>query len=189
MDRRHFLGVLAALLLSWCLPISGDTSRQAVVIVVFASGVEAYMEALSGLRAGLAKLAPNPILIDLKGPKADAELTNALTDALSVGQQRVVITIGTEAFTTVASRRTDAVILSTMILRSDRARGPLTGPGMQRPAAVYLDVPLAGILSELKTLLPGKSRFGMIRNSSRDEPDPSLAARAKQQGFTLHIAE
>src|ERR1700675_4758549 len=111
--RRNFFGALAALQLFSYIPAAGDATRQGAVIVVFVSGVEAYLEAVSGLRAGLATLVPAPIFIDLKSPQAEAELTTAL----GTGQQGVVITIGTEALTTVASRRADAVIVPTMILR------------------------------------------------------------------------
>ncbi len=182
--RRNCLGALAALPLYSAFLAAGDAIRQTAVIVVFVSGVEAYLEAVDGLRAGLAKLASSPVFIDLKSPQAEAELTAALGS----GQQRVVITVGTEALTTMASRRSDAVIVATMILRSDR---PFSSPAtpVQRPRAVYLDVPLSSLLSELRILLPGKNRCGMIRNASRDQPDPSLPARVKQQGFSLEVAE
>lgn len=183
--RRGFLGAWAALQLCPWFSSAGEVTRPAAVIVVFGSGVEAYLEAMTGLRAGLARLVPSPVFIDLKSHQAEVTLTGAL----ATGQQRLVITVGAEALTTVVSRGGDAVIISTMIVRSDRTRGPLAAPAMPRPLAVYLDVPLASLLSELRTLLPGKNRFGMIRNSSRDEPDPSQPARAKQQGFTLHAVE
>ena len=77
-------------------------------------------------------------------------------------------------------------LFQALILRLDRPRGSQSS---QRPPAVYLDLPPASLLIALKTLLPGKNRFGLIRNASRDEPDPSLPARMKQQGVTLHTAE
>jgi ABC-type uncharacterized transport system substrate-binding protein len=184
--RRNFLGALAALPLYSAFLAVGDAIRQTAVIVVFVSGVEAYLAAVDGLRAGLlAKLVPSPVFIDLKSPQAEA----GLTAALGPGPQHVVITVGTEALTTVASRRTDAVIVATMILRSDRPLSSVAAMPAQRPRGVYLDVPLASILSELRILLPGKNRCGMIRNASRDQPDPSLPERVKQQGFTLEVAE
>lgn len=181
--RRNVLRVLAALPLSWSFAAGVDT--RAAVIVVFVSGVDVYLEAVSGLRAGLAKLAPSPIFIDLKSPQAEVELTAAL----GTGQPRVVITVGTEALTTIASRRTDAVIVSTMILRSDRPASSLATSPVRRALGVYLDVPLANLLSELRIVLPSKNRCAVIRNSSRDQPDPSLPARLKQQGFSLQVAE
>jgi putative tryptophan/tyrosine transport system substrate-binding protein len=185
IPRRNFLGALSALQLSLCLPVAGETPHQHTIIVVFVSGVEAYLEAVSGLQEGLAKLDPAPVLIDLKSPKAAAELTAALRTM----QERLVITVGTEALTTVASRGADAVVISTMILRSDRIRSSQAAPPIQRPAGVYLDVPLAGLLSKMGILLPGKNRFGLIRNSSHDEPDPLFPARVEQLGFTLHTVE
>ena len=183
--RRNFLGAWAALELSWFPPVAGDVLRQAVVIVVFVSGVDAYLEAVSGLRAGLAELVPSPVFIDLKSPPAEEELTAAL----GRGQQRLVITVGAEALATVASRRADAAVISTMILRSDWPRSSLAAPAMPRPLGLYLDGPLASLLSELRTVLPGKNRCGLIRNSAHDEPDPSLPGRVRQQGFTLDTAE
>ena len=183
--RRNFLGALAALQVSSCFPVAGDTTRQPALTVVFVSGVEAYLEAVSGLRAGLANLVPSPVFIDLKSPHAEAELTAAL----GTGQERVVIAVGTEALTAVASRKAEAVIVPTMIVRSDRPLNSLATSPIQRPSGVYLDVPLVSILSELRILLPGKNQFGLIRNASREEADPLLRARAEQQGFTLHAAE
>jgi ABC-type uncharacterized transport system substrate-binding protein len=185
IQRRNFLGALAALQLASFFPITADTTRQGAVIVVFVSGVQAYLEAVSGLRAGLAQFVPSPVFIDLKSPQGEAELTSAL----GTGPERVVITVGTEALTTVASRKVDAVVISTMILRSDRLRSFLAAPAIQRPAAVYLDVPLASLLSEMGTLVPGKNQAGLIRNPSQAAPDLLLAARAGQQGFTLHTVE
>jgi putative ABC transport system substrate-binding protein len=184
MRRRNFLGALAVLQLSWCFPIAGDTTRQPAVIVVFVSGVEAYLEAVSGLRAGLAQFVPSLVFIDLKSPHGEAELTAAL----GTGQERVVITVGTEALTAVASRKVDAVVISTMIVRSDRLHSFLAAPPIQRTAAVYLDLPLASLLSEMGTLLPGRNQAGLIRNPSQ-APDPLPAARAGQPGFTLHAVE
>ena len=68
IERRRFLGALATLPLFPCFSASGETNRQAV-IVVFVSGVEAYQEAVRGLGAGLAKLVPSPFFIDLKSPQ------------------------------------------------------------------------------------------------------------------------
>ena len=97
IERRVFLSALAAFRLPPCSLAAGDVTRQAAVIVVFVSGVEAYLEAVNGLRAGLARLVPAPVFIDLKSPQAEA----ALAEALGTGQQRLVITVGTEALTTV----------------------------------------------------------------------------------------
>jgi len=160
----------------------GDTTR-ASVIVVFASGVEAYLEAVSGLQAGLAKPFPSSVFIDLRSAQAEAELTAAL----SSGPQRVVITVGSEALTTMASRKADVAIIATMILRSDRPLASLAQP--VQPHGVYLDVPLPRLLREIKFLLPGKFRCGMIRNASRKQRDPSLLIGAKPQEFSLEVAE
>ena len=182
--RRKFLGVLAVLELYPRLCASGDAIRPPLVIVVYVSGLEAYSETVGGLRTRLAGFVPAPVFIDLKSPGAEAELSGLLNTA----QPSVVISVGTEPFGIVSSHKVDGAIVPTMILRSDRSRGSQFPTGAQRLPSVYLDVPLASLLNELKILLPSRSRCGVIRNSVRGDPDPSPPGQVRQQGFTLETA-
>ena len=52
MGRRASICALAVLQLPWRSALAGEAPRQ--VVVLFASGVEAYAEAVDGLRSGLA---------------------------------------------------------------------------------------------------------------------------------------
>jgi len=164
---------------------SADATRPTALIVVFVSGVEAYTEAVHGLGAALAKASPTPTFIDLKAPNGEIELGQAL----GAPQQRIVITIGSEALASVNAHKIEDLVIPSMILRSDRPRAAQSGLASPRPPAVYLDLPLTSLINELRTLLPGKNRLGIIRNSSRAEADPSVSARVRQQGFTLDVAE
>ena len=178
--RRALICAIALIQLPWRSALAGETPRQ--VVVLFASGVEAYSEAVEGLRAGLGALLQSAVFIDVKTPQADSEIA----EAIRPGSQRLVITVGSEAFNTLASRSTDAVIIPTMTLRSDAARATTT---LQRAGAVHLDVPVVNLLTELKTMFPGRNRIAMIRNPLRDTAEPALPGWAKQQGFTLQAAD
>jgi putative ABC transport system substrate-binding protein len=178
--HRILICALAILQLPWRSALAGESPRQ--VVVLFASGVEAYSEAVDGLRAGLGVLLHSAVFIDIKAPQAKFEIG----EALPTGSQRLVITVGSEAFTALASRATDAVIIPTMTLRSDEARATTT---LQRAGAVHLDVPLIDLLTQLKALFPRRNRIAIIRNPLRDATEPALTGWAKQQGFVLQAAD
>jgi putative ABC transport system substrate-binding protein len=174
--RTAMICALAVLELPWRSALAGESPRQ--VVVLFASGVEAYAEAVDGLRSGLGALLQSAVFIDVKAPQAESEIA----DAVRPGSQRLVITVGSEAFTALASRSTDAVLIPTMTLRSDAARA---GTTLQRAGAVHLDVPVTNLLTELKVMFPRRNRISMIRNPLHDGAEPALAGWARQQGFAL----
>ena len=177
--RSALTCALAVIQLPWQSALAGET-RQ--VVVVFASGVEAYAEAVDGLRSGLGTLLQGAVFIDVKAPQSES----AIAEAVRPGSQRLVITVGSEAFTALASRSTDAVLIPTMTLRSDGARATTT---LQRAGAVHLDVPVTNLLAELKVMFPGRNRIALIRNPLHEGIEPALAGWAKQQGFGLQTAE
>jgi putative tryptophan/tyrosine transport system substrate-binding protein len=178
--RRALICALAIFQLPWRSALAGEAPRQ--VVVLFASGVEAYAEAVDGLRSGLGALLQGAVFIDVKAPQAESEIS----DAVRPGSQRLVITVGSEAFTALASRTTDAVMIPTMTLRSDAARAATT---LQRAGSVHLDVPVTNLLTELKVMFPRRNRIAIIRNPLRDGAEPALAGWAKQQGFALQAAD
>jgi putative tryptophan/tyrosine transport system substrate-binding protein len=171
---------LAVFQLPWRSLLAAEAPRQ--VVVLFASGVEAYAEAVDGLRSGLGALLQGAVFIDVKGPQAESEIANAVRP----GSQRLAITVGSEAFTALASHSTDAVTIPTMTLRSDGARVATT---LQRAGAVHLDVPVTNLLTELKVMFPRRNRIAMIRNPLREGTEPALAGWAKQQGFALQTVD
>lgn len=178
--RRALICALAVLQLPARSILAGETSRQ--VVVVFASGVEPYAEAVDGLRSGLGALLNSAVFIDVKAPRAESEIAKAIEG----GSQRLVITVGSEALVALASLSTDAVTISTMTLRSD---GTHAAKPQFRAGAVYLDVPVTNLLAELKVMFPRRNRIAVIRNPLRGISDPALPGWAKQQGFMLQAAD
>ncbi len=186
-QRRWARQALGLVLLAAFSPARPGGAREAgEVIVVFASEVPAYQEALEGLRQSLGPGTVQPRFLDL----TVAGFAGELAAALGRPATRLVIAIGTDAQLAVFSLRTEVPVLSTMILRSDAVRLPAREPPSQRVAAVYLDLPVTGLLTEIKKLLPGKTRLGVIRNPSQTgQADPALEARARQLGFTPVVVD
>jgi ABC-type uncharacterized transport system substrate-binding protein len=178
--RRLLVCALAMLQLPAPALPANDLPRR--VVVVFASGVEAYMEAVDGLRGGLGALLPSAVFIDVKSPRSEAEIAEAVRPS----SQRLVITVGSEALAALASRSADAAMISTMTMRGVEARPAAAPP---RTAAVHLDVPVGSLLTELKVMFPRRNRIAVIRNPEREASDPALPAWAKQQGFALQAAD
>jgi putative ABC transport system substrate-binding protein len=188
-NRRQTYGSVRCHALIWALTclqlpagfmMAGEAPRQ--VVVVFASGVEAYGAAVDGLRIGLGALLQKTVFIDVKAPRADSEIA----DALRAGPQRLVITVGSEGLAALAARATDVPTISTMTLRGD-GNHMVTAPS--QVGAVHLDVPVINLLTELKVMFPRRNRIAIIRNPLRGAPDPALSASAKQQGFILQVAD
>jgi len=186
-QRRWARQALGAILLAAFWPARPcGAADPGELIVVFASGMPAYTEALEGLRQSLGQGTAQPLFLNLAAAGAAGELAAALGRPSA----RLVIAIGTEAQLAVFSLRTEVPVLSTMILRSDAVRWPVREPLSQRAAAVYLDLPVTGLLTEIKNLLPGKTRLGVIRNPSQTgQASPSLEARARQLGFTPVVVD
>jgi ABC-type uncharacterized transport system substrate-binding protein len=182
MARRQWIAALVAAPLCSNLAAAGE--GPAPVAVAYLSGVEAYGQALEGVRSGLAAQFPNPLLMDLKTPEGAA----ALTAALRPGGARVVITIGSQALDEALSRKSDAAIVPTMILRSDWLRSAQPAATTIR-GGVYLDAPVSGVLTALTAVFPDKRRFANIWNPLRDGPDTPQQWRTKPQGVTIHTAE
>lgn len=161
---------------------AGAPRRISVVLV---SGVEAYSEALEGLRSGLGgrgALSIDLMTIDLKTPSGEVELRNAVRAAAPP----LLITVGTEALRSALSVKTEAPVIAMMILRSDRLQGaPATAPPR---ASVHLDASIASLVAEVIAVFPAKQRIGIIWNSLHEKPDMELPPRLKQHGILLQAA-
>jgi putative ABC transport system substrate-binding protein len=189
MERRRvgkvghqLAGTLAAVLC--LLPINVLAQPTQVyaqpnqVTVVYTSEAGPYAEAVEGLRAAAGNIPL--IMVDLKSPNCQAQLATSLLKTSS----RLVITIGGDALEAVAARNLDVPLIATMIMRSEQARAP------HLAAAIHLDIPLAGILAELKNNFPQKTRLAIIRNPALPgQFDNAVLARARQQGFTIRVAD
>src|SRR5262249_26138611 len=118
VSRRRFLNAAGVLAVIARRSAAMETSRQATVAVVYVSGVEAYAEAVGGLKEKFARALPEPAYIDLK-----TNQTEALAEAQRMSADRLVIAVGSEALTAAAAMKGAAVVMPTMILRWDWPAG------------------------------------------------------------------
>lgn len=148
------------------------------ITVVYSSDAQPYVEALNGLRASWNNSALDTV--DLHSSDFRTKLANAMEGS----SNRLIVTIGRDALEAVGSRRSDTPLIATMVMQSELA-------GMQRVAeAVRLDIPLAGILAELRTMFPHKNRVAILRNPALPgQVDPSAVTRAHQQGIALQVID
>ncbi|MBZ5609097.1 MAG: hypothetical protein LAP38_12620 [Acidobacteriia bacterium] len=152
-------------------------AEQPVVMIVTTSAVEAFAEAIEGVRRGLGS-GVKVVVVDLAARPAER-------GQLSGKDVAVLLTIGNQAMDE-AAQLGSAPMVATMVLRAD-----LAAPGRRAPSsAVVLDVALADVLAGLSRVFPGKTRVGMIRNpDQRGAPAAALEAQAKAAGMTLKAVE
>jgi ABC-type uncharacterized transport system substrate-binding protein len=146
------------------------------VLVVSEPGMDAYHEALSGVSSVL----PSGTfrLIDAAAKTFDHDWTSALEG----DELRVVIAVGSRALAEVRARHPALPVISTMVLDGNDA-----GAGIRR---IDLDIPLAVQLAGMRSLWPGRTRAGMIRNPalSRYAAD-ALETLARKEGFSLQVVD
>src|SRR5579864_3300287 len=174
--RAHpFLKTWAALLCSLAIPLFAQPGQ---VTVIYTSEAGPYTEALEGLRSTVGN---TPLVtVDLQAPNSSAQLAASLQR----DSNRLIITIGGEALEAVTARKLDVPLVATMIMHSEYARG------QHLASAVHLDIPVADILAELKTMFPQKTRVAIIRNPSlAAQIDNAALPRARQQGFTVRVVD
>jgi hypothetical protein len=143
------------------------TPVQANIVVAFESGVDAYTEALEGIRAGAG---PSPLtLVDLHAASGAEELTRAI----SARDTRIVIAVGSRALKEVQIRKPAAPVIAAMVLH---------GPESESAAGhVDLDIALGTQLAAMKALLPRANKVGIIHNPQRSRYSiESLEARAQR---------
>jgi putative ABC transport system substrate-binding protein len=173
---RHTLTLALAVPLGW-LPVP-LFSQPGQVTVVYTSEAGPYAEALDGLRGTMPST--EMTTVDLHSPNGPAELTTSLQR----GSSRLIISIGGDALAAVIEHKTTLPLVATMIMRSEQAHGP------HLASAIHLDIPVADILAELKTMFPRKTRIAVIRNPDvARQFDNAALARARQQGFTVQVVE
>jgi len=153
-------------------------AEPGTVVIVTTSDVEAFDEAIEGLRHGLGPGA-KVTLVDLAGKPSD------LAGRLGGKDVRLLISVGNNALVAAAQFGT-APILATMVLGAD-----LKSSGLRPPSgAVVLDLAVGDVLSGLSKVFPGKTRVGMIRNPEVSPGIPSLLMlEARAAGINLKIVD
>jgi ABC-type uncharacterized transport system substrate-binding protein len=146
---------------------------RGAVLVAYESGVDAYAEALQGIKAGLGADAVRAV--DVRGP-AD------LARALAAPDVRLVIAIGSGALKAVHSRAIPAPMISVLTLRSGEADGAA--------ARVDFEIPLATQLAAIRALWPSRLRAGIIRNPARSRlAVEAIEARVRKEGYAAVVVD
>ena len=161
-----------------CCGAALNAAEPGRITVVYSSDAQPYVEALDGLRASWVNSAL--ATVDLQSSNGQTQLANSVEG----GSNRLIVTIGRDALEAVAARKGDTPLIATMIMHSELAGKP----GVT--AAVRLDIPLSGILGELKTMFPRKNRVTVLRNPALPgQVETTAVARARQQGFALQVID
>jgi putative ABC transport system substrate-binding protein len=146
-------------------------SNSSTVLVAFESGIEPYAEAVEGLSAVVGPR--NVQLCDVRQGDAD------LPAALKARDLKVVVTVGSRAAAAVAAYHTSLPVIETMVLHdaSHDAGG-----------RVELEIPPLAQLEAIRSLFPGRSRVGVIRNRTRSHYSAAeLEAEARRLGFSAIV--
>jgi putative tryptophan/tyrosine transport system substrate-binding protein len=156
----------------WLVVAAMLPPARADLVIAYESGVDAYSEAVEGLREGLG---PTPVtVVDLRA----AGGVDDLARAVAARDTRAVIAVGMAALKELQVHKPAVPVIASMVLH---------GPEAEAAAAhVDLDIALAAQLKTMRALLPRSSRVGVILNpkNSRYSVD-TLEARARREGFTL----
>jgi ABC-type uncharacterized transport system substrate-binding protein len=151
-------------------------AAQPAALVAYDSGVEAFGEALDGLKTvfGTAGLE----VIDLRASGAEGELARLL-GRREVG---VAIAIGTESLAAVRAQTAGVPVIASMILH------PVNPDSLS--GHVDLAVPVGTWLAQMKLLLPERRRVGIIRSRARaSQTTAAVEAAARQQGYTAIVVD
>lgn len=162
----------AALLWAW----AGLSASPPAALVAYDSGVEAFGEALDGLKA---VLGPAGIeILDLQKSGAETELAGVL----GRHEIRMVIAIGSEALVAVRAHNAGVPVIASMVMHP-------ADPGGLR-GRVDLALPVGTWLAEVKLLLPQRRRVGIIRSRAHaSQPAAEVEAAARQQGYTAVVVD
>ena len=159
-------------------------TRAATIAVLAASDVEAYRQAIDGLKSGMhdPSTAIRVFPLENKGGKP------GIPAAFAKEPRTVVVAMGSEARRALSEAPVSSPVVYTMALRSDAAQA---GPLQQKTVAtITLDVPVEALAARLKEIFPGKVRLGIIRQTEWAGPSSArLQADARQCGLAATVAE
>jgi len=169
------LGVTALVVPAVFAAVVLPASRTSV-LVVSESGVDAYNEAVGGISSVLP--AGTFRVIDTAAKTSDRDLRGALED----GEYRVAIAVGSRALAAVRAHHPAEPVIAAMVLDENHEE-----PGLRR---VALEVHVTAQLAAMRSLWPGRTRAGILRNPAlaRYAPD-QLESLARKEGFSLLVID
>lgn len=168
--RLPLIGILAAALAP-CANVEGGR-----IVLVTEKDVEAYRDAVTGLKQGLGELA---------GSTAETA-PEGLASLLGKGQARMVVAIGAEARAAIAKANPNLPVVSTMLTLADIASE--AAPLAKSAGAVYLDLDFGQIVREMNKLFPSRKRFGVIVTSRKNGPNRFVLSKLEKEGYTIQTA-
>jgi putative ABC transport system substrate-binding protein len=152
------------------------------VAIVASADIQAHRVVVEAIRSAFAGSSQQVQLIEL-GRTTDSAVPSELANLRGV---RVIIAIGSAALDYVAASHPEVPVICTMVLRNQPGAARL---GMNTAATVSLDVPLIGLLGQLKQVFPEKTRLGIIRNPATHANVAAEQSRALQMGFTVRVLD
>lgn len=168
--RLPLIGILAAML------APGANVEGGRIVLVTEKEVEAYRDAVAGLKRGLG---------DLAGSTTETA-PDGVASTLGKGQVRMVVAIGAEARAAVAKANPNLPVVSTMLTLADISSEP--APLAKSAGAVYLDVDFGQVVREINKLFPSRKRFGVIATSRKSGPNRFVLSKLEKEGFTVQVA-
>jgi hypothetical protein len=159
-------------MLALALPGVSALSADRVVVVCNCS-VDAYKEALEGIRQVLGR---EPELVTPGAPGA--------IPAAPAHQDRgsIYIAIGRDALQYAVSAKPDLSVVGTMVLREDAA-----SVGAPSAGEIDLDAPPRLLLQEVHRLFPHQTRLGILISGNVDRA--ALLAPARELGLSVQLME
>ena len=184
--RKGLPGILLALSLVPCLPLSVAYGQSGRVVVVKSRDLAPYNQAVKGLRRALMAYDPSLSVQELQFPQSDLGEKSFLEE-LQRSRPDLIVTIGTQATRSIGRRIADVPVVFSLVL--------LTGESevlfRQRPRNVTgaaMDVPVATQFARLKEIIPGLSRVGVIYNPKMTG-EAIAAARSAAAAGALSLVE
>lgn len=168
--RLPLIGILFATL------APGANVEVGRIVVVTEKDVEAYRDAVTGLKQGLG---------DLAGSTTETA-PEGVASVLGKGQVKMVVAIGAEARAAVAKANPKLPVISTMLTLADVSSEP--APLAKPAGAVYLDVDFGQVVREVNKLFPSRKRFGVIVTSRKAGPNRFALSKLEKEGFMVHVA-
>lgn len=167
---------MTALLIPVLFASAGLPASRVSVLVVWESGVEAYSEALAGVSS---VLPPGTFRVMDANEKSCAR---DFEGALENKEIRVAIAVGSRALAAIRTHGAAVPVVSAMMLHSGDADA-----GIRR---VDLDIPVTAQLAAMRSLWPGHTRAGIIRNPAQSRyPVDTLVTAARREGFSLLMVD
>ena len=146
---------------------------QGAILVIQEPGVEAYDQAVEGLRT---VIGPNALrVIELRDGDP------SLARAVSAKETQLIIAVGRRALSSLQPYKGPVPVISTMVLHGQEG---------ESPASVDLEISIALECATMRALWPQHVRIGMIRNPARSRySDEAIEARIRREGFVPVIVD